>query len=87
MKTLIRWIALPLGLIIFVIGAITFPLPIPTGLILMIVGVSIMAFNPAMRSWLKKTRKKFPETNLHIRRIAPYMPKFVRRAIQRTDSK
>lgn len=87
MKTLLRWIALPVGLIIFVIGAITFPLPIPTGLILMIVGISIAAINPVMLRWLKKTRKKYPETNLHIRRVAPYMPKFVRRVIRRTDSK
>ena len=87
MKTLIRWIALPIGLIIFFIGAVTFPLPIPTGLILMVIGISIAALNPAMLRWLKKTRKKYPKTNFHIRRLAPYMPRFVQRVIRRTDSK
>ncbi|MEX0299814.1 MAG: hypothetical protein AB3N28_12155 [Kordiimonas sp.] len=87
MKTLIRWIALPVGLLIFVIGAITFPLPIPTGIILMIVGLSIAALNPMVLRWLKATRKKFPEASLRIQRIAPYMPKFVRRIIRKTDSR
>lgn len=87
MKTLLRWIALPVGLIIFIIGALTFPLPIPTGLILMVVGLSIAAINPVVLRWLKNIRKQYPGANQHIRKAAPYMPKFVRRIIRRTDSK
>ena len=85
-KTLLRWAALPIGLIVFVIGAITFPLPLPTGLILMIVGITIAAANPLVMRWVKRTRPKFPKANAKIRYLTPHMPAFVRRFLRRTDT-
>ena len=87
MKTLLQWIALPIGLIIFSVGAITFPLPIPTGLILMLLGLSVAALNPLMLRWLKKKRKLYPEANQKIRRVAPRLPKFIQRILRKTDSR
>lgn len=85
-KRLIRWLALPIGLIIFLVGAIMFPLPIPVGLILMAVGLAIAAMNPIMLRFIRRIRKRYPATNKKIRGITPMMPTFIRRFLKRTDS-
>jgi hypothetical protein len=86
LKYMMRWIALPAGLLIIIVGAITFPLPVPTGLTLMVVGMTVAAFNPLVLRWLKRTRKRFPKANARIRRVAPHLPEFVRRVLRRTDT-
>lgn len=85
-KNMLRWIALPAGLIIFLAGAVTFPLPLPTGLILMIIGLMVAAFNPLVLRWIKRTRPKFPVVNDKIRRVTPHAPGFLGRFLRRTDS-
>lgn len=85
-KNLLRWAALPVGLIIFLAGAVTFPLPLPTGLILMVIGITVAAFNPLVLRWVKRTRPRFPKANAKIRTITPHMPGFIRRFLKRTDS-
>ena len=85
-KRILRWAALPAGLTIFIVGAVTFPLPLPTGLILMATGLAIAAFNPLVLRWIKRTRKKFPRVNKKIRGITPHMPHFLKRLLQRTDT-
>ncbi len=84
-KNLLRWIALPVGFVVFLVGAITFPLPLPTGLVLMVVGVTVAAFNPLVLRWIKRTRPRFPKTNAQLRRLTPHMPAFIRRVLRRTD--
>lgn len=86
-KKLLRWVALPLALILLVLGAITLPLPLPTGIILIALGLGVAAFNPLMLRWIRRVRKRFPETNNKIRRVTPMMPAFVRRVLNRTDSR
>ncbi|MBO6506001.1 MAG: hypothetical protein JJ960_00715 [Kordiimonadaceae bacterium] len=86
LKYLLRWVALPVGIVIFAVGLVTFPLPLPTGLILMVVGLTVMAINPLVLRWVKRTRPRFPELNAKIRSITPHMPTFVRRFLSRTDS-
>lgn len=86
LKYLLRWAALPIGMIIFVVGLVTFPLPLPTGLILMVVGLTVMAINPLVLRWVKRTRPRYPKANAKIRSITPHMPAFIRRFLRRTDS-
>ena len=86
LKYLLRWTALPVGMIFFVVGFVTFPLPLPTGIILMAVGLTIMAINPLVLRWVKRTRPRFPVVNAKLRSITPHMPTFIRRFLRRTDS-
>lgn len=85
LKNLLRWIALPIGFVIFLAGAITFPLPLPTGLVLMVIGITVAAVNPLVLRWVKRTRPRFPKTNAQLRRLTPHMPGFIRRFLKRTD--
>jgi len=86
LKHIIRWLALPVGLVIFLLGAITFPLPLPTGLILMVFGLAIAAINPIILRWVKRTRKKYPQANQKIRKVTPHVPGFLGRMLKRTDN-
>ncbi|MCK0068858.1 hypothetical protein [Kordiimonas laminariae] len=86
-KKLLRWAALPVGGLVFIVGAITFPLPLPTGLILMVVGIAIACINPLVLRWVKRKRKNFPETNEKLRKAEPHLPAFLRRFLRRTDTR
>lgn len=86
LKFLLRWIALPLSIVLLVLGAITLPLPIPTGVILIALGLAVAAFNPRMLRLIKRTRGRYPRANAHIRAITPRLPHFIQRVLTRTDS-
>ena len=85
-KTVMRWVALPAGVVIFLLGAVLLPLPIPLGLIFMVVGLAVATYNPLMLRYMKKFRRRHPQTNRQLRRIAPHMPSFVQRFLRRTDT-
>ncbi|SDE23151.1 hypothetical protein SAMN04488071_2404 [Kordiimonas lacus] len=84
---LLKWAALPLAILLATLGAITLPLPIPTGIVLIALGLAVAAFNPRLKRWIRRTRARFPVTNGKIRRITPRLPGFIRRALQRTDAR
>jgi len=86
LKRFLRWIAIPFGLLLFIIGTITFPLPLPIGLPLMIIGVAVACANPLILKRLKRWRKKFPNLNRKIRKVTPHMPTFIRKILNRTDN-
>lgn len=86
LKFLLRWIALPLSIVLLVLGAITLPLPIPTGIILIALGLAVAAFNPRMMRFIKRTRSRYPRTNAKIRAITPRLPAFLQRILTRTDN-
>lgn len=75
-----------LGVVIVIAGIILTPLPIPFGILLILVGLSILVSAiPAMRSWLVAMRKRYSETSHKLNNIKPHMPRFLRRLIEDTD--
>lgn len=83
---LLKWVALPLAVLLLTLGFLTLPLPLPTGIILIVCGLALAAFHPGMRRWIRRTRGRFPKANSKIRLITPRLPGVIRRALQRTDS-
>lgn len=83
---IIRWTALPVAFFLLVLGAITLPLPLPTGIILIALGLAVATFNPLMLRWIKRVRRRYPETSAKIRNVTPMLPAFLRRILNRTDS-
>lgn len=83
---IIRWIALPVASVLLVLGAITLPLPLPTGIILIALGLAVATFNPLMLRWIKRARRRHPETSAKIRNVTPMLPAFLRRILNRTDT-
>ncbi|MCJ9427664.1 PGPGW domain-containing protein [Kordiimonas marina] len=86
-RHILRWLALPVGALMLVLGAITLPLPIPTGLLLIAAGLGVIAFNPLILRWIKRTRKRFPHANHKIRQVTPHLPGFLKRILTRTDTR
>jgi hypothetical protein len=82
----LRWIALPVAVFLLVLGAITLPLPLPTGILLIALGLAVATLNPLMLRWIKRTRRKYPETSAKIRDVTPRLPAFLRNILNRTDS-
>ena len=86
LKFLLRWVALPLSIFLLILGAITLPLPIPTGALLIGLGLGVAAFNPRMLRFIRRTRRRFPRMNAKIRHATPHFPEFIQRVLRRTDS-
>ncbi len=84
-KQTLRWVSLPIGVVLFAVGAVLFPLPIPLGAILMVLGLFVAAFNPLVLRRLRRIRKRFPKASAKIRAITPHMPGFLRKFLNRTD--
>lgn len=86
LQSLKRWIIVPLGGVVFVVGLVLFPLPIPFGLILMLLGLFMMASNPFVLRFLRRTRSRFPAISAKLRDATPHLPAFLARFLRRTDS-
>lgn len=84
-KKIIRWIALPVGVILIIAGLIILPTPIPIGLIMIAIGLVIAAINPLMLRYIKRKRKNYPEFSKKLRGVTPRLPLFLQRILRRTD--
>lgn len=85
-KALQRWIYVPAGVVLFTAGLIVFPLPIPLGLIMMIMGLFLMAYNPLVLKFLRRMRARFPGVSKKLREVTPHLPGFLARFLKRTES-
>lgn len=75
-----------LAFIFIVAGLITLPLPIPAGLLMLIVGLSLLVSAiPEVRQYLRRLRKHFHQTSGWLNRIKHKMPGFARQLIEETD--
>lgn len=66
-------------------GLATVWLPIPTGVILMVVGLTLLiASSPTMAAWARLTRRRNAGLDAHLNRAEPYLPKQMQRVLART---
>ena len=77
---------LTIGTIMFVVGIITAPIPLPIGQIVALIGLSILV---SESHWVKtkaqKFRRKLPSLGRQLMRMHPYLPKFLKKVIDDTD--
>lgn len=67
---LIRWLMIPLGLVIVVLGFLTFWLPIPIGLPLLLAGVALLVrFSSDARRILVYLMRRYPPLRRLMQRI------------------
>lgn len=72
--------------LLIIAGLITLPLPIPAGLLLLIVGLSLLVSAiPKVRIFLRQLRKRYQQTSACLNRLKPRLPKFARELIEDTD--
>ncbi|GEM_PF-1058324 len=78
-------VQLIIGWVIFVVGAIFFPLPIPIGLPMMIIGLAIIAPQSRfLQRWVYKRRRRNEGLNKKMIFVRAYVPPFVQKFIDIT---
>lgn len=81
-----RGVTLVSGVLLILMGLVILPLPIPVGLLMIILGVSlIVPAIPALGRFLTRMRRRYPVTSHKLNRISTKLPGFIRRVIRDTD--
>lgn len=74
------------GIICLIVGGITLPLPIPTGIPLLAVGFSLLVMSSnTVRDWFHLQRVRWPTLDLHLRKVEPHLPEAMRKALSPQD--
>ena len=75
-----------IGTVMFVVGVITAPIPLPIGQIIALIGLSILV---SESKWVKtnaqKMRRKIPIFSRQLISMHPYLPKFLKKVVDYTD--
>lgn len=71
-----------LAIVCIVLGAITLPLPLPTGLILLAIGFGLLVMSSKrVRVWFHAKRRARPWLDAKLRKVEHHLPAAVRRAL------
>lgn len=82
---LMRHFSAAAGWVLIAVGLLVFPLPIPFGAIMIVVGIALVApTSPFMQRLLKRVRSRFPAFSRRLDTMRDRMPKFVRELIDLT---
>ncbi|WP_221798256.1 PGPGW domain-containing protein [Oceanobacter mangrovi] len=75
-----------LGILLVLGGIVVTPLPIPFGILMIVIGLSLLVTTvPKIRHWLKQLRHKYQQTSAGLNRLKPRLPAFARKLIEDTD--
>lgn len=76
------------GGLCFIAGLATLWLPIPTGLALMMIGLSLLIMSsPHVAVWLRALRRRYADLDVRLNRTEPFLPGQLRRALARTRAR
>ncbi|MGI9406773.1 MAG: hypothetical protein ACR2O4_10415 [Hyphomicrobiaceae bacterium] len=71
-----------LAVFCIIAGAITLPLPLPTGLVLLATGFALLlVVSRRARIWFRGYRRRTPWLDHHIARVEGHLPEEMRRAL------
>lgn len=75
-----------IGWILFIVGLIIAPTPLPIGQIIALVGLSLLVSeSEAVRIWVQKLRRRIPALCRRLTQASPHLPGFLRKLIELTD--
>lgn len=85
-KVLKRPVKLFVGWIMFIVGLITAPIPLPIGQIVALIGLSILVSESHwVKTKMQKFRRRLPIIGKQLNKMHPYLPKFLKKVIDDTD--
>ena len=74
------------GIVFLFVGFFTFWLPIPIGLVLMVVGLALLLVSSALvRGWVRALRRRYPGFDERLNRVTKNLPQPFRRALRHTE--
>ncbi|MDO6682969.1 MULTISPECIES: PGPGW domain-containing protein [unclassified Oceanobacter] len=75
-----------LGIFFIIAGIIVTPLPLPFGLVMIVIGLSLLVSTvPRVREWLRQQRHRYREFSGRLNAIKSKLPGFARKLIEDTD--
>ena len=82
----IVWLRRIAAITLIIVGIITFPLPLPIGLILIIVGLAMLvSSSQSLANFVRQYRAKSSGINMNFEKSKRYLPAFIKRALEKTD--
>ncbi len=70
-----NFILLLVAILMVLVGLVTFLLPIPFGIVLLLMGVAmLMMVSPPVRRWFHRLRDRYPSLDRHLSRLEPHLP-------------
>jgi hypothetical protein len=76
------------GGLCLVAGLATLWLPIPTGLALIMIGLSLLIMtSPHVAVWLRALRRRYADLDIRLTRSEPFLPERLRRALAKTRAR
>ncbi|ASP40302.1 hypothetical protein CHH28_17175 [Bacterioplanes sanyensis] len=77
---------LTLGTLLLILGVILTPMPIPLGIVFILVGLSLLvSVLPALKHQLINMRRRYPRWSAQLQHSRRYLPHFARRLLDDTD--
>jgi len=72
--------------VMLIAGIITAPVPLPIGQLVALIGLSILVSESRwIKTLMQKFRRRLPIIGRQLKRMHPYMPKFLKKVIDDTD--
>ena len=84
LKTIKRPLKLVVGSVMFVVGIITAPFPLPIGQFVALIGL-LVSESHWLKTKMQKLRRRLPLIGRQLQRVHPHMPKFLKKVIDDTD--
>lgn len=86
LSKLLHMIASIFAIILIVFGIVLTPMPIPFGLVLIVIGIALLiTTNTAFALWLRNFRKRHPDMDGKIRKAQKWLPGFLRIPLDKTS--
>ena len=68
-------VLLAVAIILVAVGLVTFLLPIPFGIVLLLAGFAmLMMVSPPVRRWFHRVRNRYPFIDRHLSHVEPHLP-------------
>jgi hypothetical protein len=76
-------VLLAIAILMVLVGLVTFLLPIPFGIVLLLMGVAmLMMVSPPVRRWFHRLRDRYPVLDRHLTNVEPHLPVTLRKILR-----
>ena len=70
-----KFILLTLALVLVLVGLVTFLLPIPFGIVVLVIGIAVlMMVSPTARKGFHRLRARYPSLDRRLATVEPHLP-------------
>jgi len=81
-----QYIMLAFAVLLLLVGVVTFLLPIPLGIVLLVIGVAVLlSVSPRARGGFHRLRARYPMIDNRLTQVEPHLPESLRKVL-RPDS-